>query len=234
MIRFFKRWLPAKDEMTKPKAATRQAVEMLRREYSGKPLHKNHVSENPVEQFSVWFEEAVEAIKTDPNAMVLSTADKEGRPSTRTVLLKGYDETGFVFYTNYESRKAIHIISNPDVSITFYWPELMRQIHIEGTAGKVSEDQSDAYFRTRPSSSRLSAWASSQSDPVSSREELEENLRAMEKKFKGVEIPRPPNWGGFRVKPRRIEFWQGRLNRLHDRICYIQSGEDWDIIRLSP
>lgn len=234
MLRFFKRWLPAKDEISKPKTAARQAVEMLRREYSGKPLLEDQVHTDPFDQFTTWFEEAVDAIKNDPNAMILSTADEEGHPSSRTVLLKGYDESGFVFYTNYDSRKAGQILRNPNVSITFYWPDLMRQIHIEGVAGKVSEAQSDAYFSTRPANSRLSAWASSQSETVASREELEENLREMEKKFKDGDIPRPSNWGGFRVKPRRFEFWQGRLNRLHDRICYIQSGENWEIKRLSP
>lgn len=234
MLRFFKRWLPAKDEVSKPKTAARQAVEMLRREYSGKPLLEDQVRSDPFDQFSTWFEEAVDAIKNDPNAMILSTADDEGHPSSRTVLLKGYDESGFVFYTNYNSRKAGQILRNPNVSITFYWPDLMRQIHIEGVAEKVSEAQSDAYFSTRPANSRLSAWASSQSETVASREELEENLREMEKKFKDGDIPRPSNWGGFRVRPRRFEFWQGRLNRLHDRICYIQSEDCWKIKRLSP
>ena len=234
MFRFFKRWLPSKDEISKPQAAAHQAVEMLRREYAGQPFLEKHLCEDPVEQFSVWFDEAVEKVKTDPNAMILATAGQAGRPSSRTVLLKGYDENGFVFYTNYDSRKGKQIEQNPDVSITFYWPELMRQVHIEGRAEKVSEVQSDEYFAKRPESSRLSARASSQSEKVSSREELEEKLRVMEKRFKNGNIPRPPNWGGFCVKPNRIEFWQGRLNRLHDRLCYQKSDGSWEISRLSP
>ena len=234
MFRYLKRWLPARDEITKPKAAAKQALEMMRREYAGKPLLEENVNNDPIRQFSDWFDEAVEKIKTDPNAMILATSGTDGKPSSRTVLLKGFDERGFIFYTNYGSRKGSQILSNPNVSITFYWPELMRQIHIEGKAEKVSEKLSDEYFSTRPILSQLSAWASSQSEAVTSRSELEENLKAMEKKFKGEKIPRPPNWGGFRVEPNRIEFWQGRLNRLHDRICYTYEGDQWKIRRLSP
>ncbi len=234
MLRYFKRWLPAKDEVKQPKTASKQALEMLRREYGGKAFLKSHVRKNPIEQFSTWFDEAVEVIKNDPNAMILSTAGRDGQPSSRTVLLKGFDEQGFVFYTNYGSRKARQIQENPAVSLSFYWPELMRQIHIEGSVEKVSEKQSDDYFKTRPSGSQLSAWASSQSEPVSSRDDLEKTLQKMEKKFKGKSIPRPDNWGGFRVKPDRVEFWQGRLNRLHDRICYFKENESWVIKRLSP
>lgn len=234
MFRYLKRWLPARDEITKPKTAAKQALEMMRREYAGIPLLEANVSADPIGQFLEWFDEAVEKIKTDPNAMILATSDPDGKPSSRTVLLKSFDEQGFVFYTNYESRKGRQILRNPNVSITFYWPELMRQIHIEGKAQKISDKLSDDYFATRPSSSKLSAWASSQSETVSSRKELEENLREMEKKFIGEEIPRPPNWGGFRVEPNRIEFWQGRLNRLHDRICYIKKENNWEVKRLSP
>ena len=207
---------------------------MLRREYAGEPFLEKHVSKDPIEQFSVWFDEAVAKIKTDPNAMILATADSDAKPSSRTVLLKGYDENGFIFYTNYGSRKGKQILANPNVSITFYWPELMRQIHIEGVAEKVSEAKSDAYFSKRPITSQLSALASSQSDVVESREALEQQLKAMEKKYGGETIPRPENWGGFCVKPNRMEFWQGRLNRLHDRICYKQKGEHWEIVRLAP
>lgn len=234
MFSFFRRWIPAKDEVSKPKAAARQAVEMLRREYAGEPFLEEHVSDDPIEQFSVWFDEAVEKIKTDPNAMILSTANREGKPSSRTVLLKGYDINGFVFYTNYGSRKGRQILENPHVSITFYWPELMRQIHIEGDAEKVSEEQSDAYFSQRPSASRMSALASSQSKVVESREALEKQLKEVEKKFGSGTVPRPDDWGGFCVKPMRIEFWQGRLNRLHDRICYERQDTEWKIFRLSP
>jgi pyridoxamine 5'-phosphate oxidase len=234
MFSFFRRWIPAKDEVSKPKTAARQAVEMLRREYAGEPFLEEHVSEDPIKQFTVWFDEAVDKIKTDPNAMILATADQDGKPSSRTVLLKGYDENGFVFYTNYGSRKGRQILENPHVSITFYWPELMRQIHIEGQAEKVSEEKSDDYFSNRPSASQLSALASSQSETVESRETLEKQLKAMEKKFSGGKIPRPENWGGFQVNPIRMEFWQGRLNRLHDRICYEKRDGEWEIFRLSP
>ncbi|WP_176719426.1 pyridoxamine 5'-phosphate oxidase [Rhodohalobacter halophilus] len=234
MFSFFKRWIPGRDEISKPKTAARQAVEMLRREYTGKPLLEEHVSEDPIEQFSAWFDEAVDKIITDPNAMIVATADQDGKPSSRTVLLKGFDENGFVFYTNYRSRKGRQILENPYVSITFYWPELMRQIHIEGVTEKVPEEQSDAYFSKRPAASQLSALASPQSDVVESREALENRLKEMEKKFGGGPIPRPENWGGFLVKPIRIEFWQGRLNRLHDRICYEKEGQEWKISRLSP
>jgi len=207
---------------------------MLRREYAGKPFLEEHVKTNPIDQFSVWFEEAVQKIETDPNAMIVATSDKDRQPSSRTVLLKGYDEEGFIFYTNYESRKGTQILTNPYVSLTFYWPEQMRQIHIEGVAEKVSEEQSDNYFSKRPAASQLSALASSQSEVVESREALENRLKEMEKKFGGGPIPRPENWGGFRVKPNRIEFWQGRLNRLHDRICYHQEDGQWKIVRLAP
>ncbi len=234
MFRLLKRWLPAKDEISMSKTIARQALEMLRREYSGKPFLESNVHDDPVEQFSVWFDEAVEKVKTDPNAMILATASKNGKPSSRTVLLKGFDKNGFVFYTNYDSRKGKQIQENPNVSITFYWPELMRQIHIEGRAEKIPEEKSDAYFAKRPKSSKLSARASSQSEKISSREELEEKLREMEKRSEAGGIPRPPNWGGFCVKPNRIEFWQGRLNRLHDRICYEKLNDSWGIYRLSP
>jgi pyridoxamine 5'-phosphate oxidase len=235
MFEYLKRWLPAGDEVKKPKAAAGQAIEMLRREYSGKPLKKSDVYQDPIKQFSVWFDEAVDAVKADPNAMLISTVNGAGKPSSRTVLLKGFDAEGFLFYTNYNSRKAKHIEHQPSVSLTFYWPDLMRQIHIEGMAEKVSAEKSDAYFQTRPSSSKRSAWASQQSDIVANREQLEKQLRDIEKKYAGSEIPRPPHWGGYRVKPLRIEFWQGRLNRLHDRICYVlQENKEWKIERLSP
>lgn len=207
---------------------------MLRREYEGQPFDPGSADPDPFKQFSNWFDDAVSAIKHDPNAMTLSTADKNGRPSSRTVLLKEYDETGFVFYTNYKSRKGSQIMNNPNVSLTFYWPDLMRQIHIEGTAQKIPETRSDAYFRLRPGASKLSAWASEQSSEIESREELENKLKKMEQKFKGDEIPRPPHWGGFLVQPHRMEFWQGRLNRLHDRICYIKEQNSWSVKRLSP
>lgn len=234
MLHYFKRWFPAKDEIHKPKKAIQQAVSLLRREYDGIPLDKERVDSNPFMEFSKWFEIAVKEIENDPNAMILGSANREGQPATRTVLLKGFDENGFIFYTNYESRKAKDLAENNRVSLTFYWPDLMRQIHIQGTVEKVSEELSDEYFKSRPDGSKLGAWSSKQSSVIESREVLLENLRSFEKKFSNAEIPRPSNWGGYRVDPHRFEFWQGRLNRLHDRIVYRNEGDVWVIERLSP
>lgn len=206
---------------------------MIRREYEGIPLNEYTVDSNPFEQFSRWFDEALEHVSFDANAMTLTTVDENGQPSSRTVLLKGFDKNGFVFYTNYRSRKGRHIQNNSRVSITFYWAELIRQVHIEGNAQRVPETQSDDYFKSRPVQSQLSAWASSQSDEVESRSVLKARMKEYEEKF-GDKIPRPPHWGGFLVVPHRIEFWQGRLNRLHDRICYSLEDDEWAIKRLSP
>lgn len=227
--RFIKRWLPAREEIKD----TKQAIAMIRREYEGIPLDEKSVDRNPFNQFTNWFEKAVQDVSLDANAMTLSTVSEDGQPSTRTVLLKEFNESGFVFYTNYKSRKGHHIQKNSRVSITLFWPELMRQIHIEGNAQKVPETQSDKYFKSRPVASQLAAWASSQSEEVESRSVLKEKMKEYEEKF-GGDIPRPPHWGGFRVVPHRIEFWQGRLNRLHDRICYSLEDGDWRIKRLSP
>lgn len=227
--RLIKRWLPAKDEISNSK----QAIAMIRREYKGKPLDEESVDPDPIKQFSVWFDDAVENVSTDPNAMTLATVNKYGQPSSRTVLLKGFDEYGFMFYTNYRSRKGTHIENNPRVSITIYWAELVRQIHIEGKAQKVSEEQSDEYFKSRPVASRLSAWASNQSREIDSRRSLEEQMKKFQEKF-GDEIPRPPHWGGYLIVPHRIEFWQGRLSRLHDRLSYTLENGEWSLERLSP
>lgn len=227
--KLIKRWLPARDEIKDPK----KAIAMIRREYQGIPLDKNSVAPNPFTQFSNWFSDAVEEVSADANAMTLTTVSEISRPSSRTVLLKEFDENGFVFYTNYKSRKGTHLQNNPHVSVTFYWADLMRQVHIEGKVEKVSDEQSTAYFKTRPVASQLGAWASSQSEEVESRAALEKKMKEFEQKFED-EIPRPPHWGGFRIIPDRMEFWQGRLNRLHDRICYSLEDGDWVIKRLSP
>jgi pyridoxamine 5'-phosphate oxidase len=166
--------------------------------------------------------------------MILATATTDGKPSARTVLLKGYDERGFVFYTNYEGRKAAELEVNPTCALLFYWGELERQVRIEGRASRLSSEESDAYFAGRPRGSRLGAWASEQSHPVEDRSILEERVRALEAEYEGREIPRPPFWGGYRVEPDTIEFWQGRENRLHDRIVYHRSGRGWKIVRLQP
>ena len=234
MFKFLKKWLPARDEIVKPRQISKQAIAMLRREYDGVPLDESTVLPDPVSQFSSWFEEVLQKVDQDPNAVILSVADENGRPSSRTVLLKGFDENGFIFYTNYQSRKGRVVEENPYASLTFFWAGLMRQVHVEGKVEKTDEKTSDEYFQSRPLSSKLGAWASDQSRPISNRVELEERLKEAEKKFEGEIIPRPPHWGGYRVIPERVEFWQGRLNRLHDRICYTKNGDNWQITRLMP
>jgi pyridoxamine 5'-phosphate oxidase len=206
----------------------------LRQEYTSAGLDKVDVDPDPIVQFHEWFENAVDADLHEPNAMILATAAEDGRPSARTVLLKGYDERGFVFYTNYEGRKADEIEVNPMCALLFYWGELERQIRIEGRASRLSSEESDAYFAGRPRGSRLGAWASEQSRPVEDRSILEERVRALEAEYEGREIPRPPFWGGYRVEPDTIEFWQGRESRLHDRLVYHRSGGRWKIVRLQP
>ena len=206
----------------------------LRKEYTRAGLDKGDVDPDPIVQFHEWFEKVIEADLHEPNAMILATATGEGRPSARTVLLKGYDEQGFVFYTNYEGRKARELEANPTCALLFYWGELERQVRIEGRASRLSTEVSDAYFLSRPRGSRLGAWASEQSRPVEDRSVLEERVKALEAEYEGREIPRPPFWGGYRVEPEVIEFWQGRENRLHDRLVYRRSEGEWTIERLQP
>jgi pyridoxamine 5'-phosphate oxidase len=206
----------------------------LRKEYTRAGLDKGDVDPDPIVQFYEWFEKVIEADLHEPNAMILATATGEGRPSARTVLLKGYDEQGFIFYTNYEGRKARELEANPTCALLFYWGELERQVRIEGRASRLSTEVSDAYFLSRPRGSRLGAWASEQSRPVEDRSVLEERVKALEAEYEGREIPRPPFWGGYRVEPEVIEFWQGRENRLHDRLVYRRSEGEWTIERLQP
>jgi pyridoxamine 5'-phosphate oxidase len=206
----------------------------LRKEYTRAGLDKADVDPDPIVQFHEWFETVIDADLHEPNAMILATASPDGKPSARTVLLKGYDERGFVFYTNYEGRKAREIEANPECALLFYWGELERQVRIEGHASRLYGEESDAYFADRPRGSRLGAWASEQSRPVEDRTVLEERVRALEAEYEGREIPRPPFWGGYRVEPEEIEFWQGRENRLHDRLVYRREHGAWRIERLQP
>jgi pyridoxamine 5'-phosphate oxidase len=210
-------------------------VGRLRKEYTRSGLKESDTDPNPIEQFRRWFDEALAANLREPNAMTLATATPDGRPSARVVLLKGFDERGFVFYTNYEGRKGRELETNPYAALVFYWGELERQVRIEGHVSRISEEESDAYFAGRPRGSQLGAWASEQSRPIKDRGALEERLRELEAEYEGCEVPRPPFWGGYRVEPETIEFWQGRENRLHDRLLYrrLEDG-GWRRERLQP
>ena len=206
----------------------------LRKEYKKAGLRETDLSPGPMEQFRRWFDEALAADLHEPNAMTVATAGRDGRPSARVVLLKGFDERGFVFYTNYEGRKGREIEENPYCALIFYWGELERQVRVEGRAGRVSPQESDAYYGSRPRGSRLGAWASAQSREVDGREALQERLRSLEGEYEGREVYRPPFWGGYRVEPEAVEFWQGRENRLHDRLVYRRAPDGWEVVRLQP
>lgn len=207
-----------------------------RRSYKKSELSKKEVSENPMELFQKWFFEVEEfGGDVETNAMTISTIGIDGYPKNRAVLLKKYTWEGFIFYTNYNSEKGKAIKHNPNVSLSFLWHNIERQIIIKGKAEKISENLSDGYFESRPDGSKLGAWASEQSEPVPSRKYLDNRLASFEKKFENKEITRPKNWGGYIVKPISIEFWQGRPNRMHDRIRYtLQENYDWKIERLAP
>ncbi|MBS4012873.1 MAG: pyridoxamine 5'-phosphate oxidase [Bacteroidetes bacterium] len=209
-------------------------ISNLRKEYGKHSLDIKDVDKNPLKQFSTWFEQSLKSGVDEPNAMNIATVDQKGRPSSRTVLLKGVDESGFLFFTNYNSRKGNQINENPYASIVFLWLELQRQVIIEGRVEKISDSESDEYYNSRPFQSRIGAWASEQSKEIDSREELEQKFAELEKTFKDKNIPRPKYWGGYRLIPDRIEFWQGRESRLHDRIVYILENHNWKIKRLSP
>lgn len=205
----------------------------IRNNYQQNELLEKDVKENPLEQFRIWLDESLRSKVNEPTAMVLSTVDGQNRPHARVVLLKEQNSQGFVFFTNYGSAKAGHIAINRFASLTFFWPELERQVRVDGSIERISGKLSDEYFASRPVDSRLGAWASPQSQVISSKNVLDESFSKYRKKF-GDEIPRPPNWGGYLVIPYQIEFWQGRPNRLHDRICYQLEKNGWKIVRLAP
>ena len=207
----------------------------LRKDYQLQGLSETDADRNPFKQFQVWFDQALAAQLPEPNAMTVATVTKSGKPRARVVLLKNFDERGFVFYTNYHSHKGQELADNPQAAIAFWWAELERQVRIEGRVLKVSDRESDEYFHSRPFNSRLGAWASEQSQVIESREVLEQSLQDLKTKYENQDIPRPPHWGGFRVIPTAIEFWQGRPSRLHDRLLYsLLDDGSWQIERLSP
>jgi pyridoxamine 5'-phosphate oxidase len=206
----------------------------LRKEYQLESLLESTVDPDPYRQFQVWFDQAVAAELPEPNAMTLATATSDGIPSARIVLLKGVDPQGFVFFTNYTSQKGQELAANPRAAIVFLWIELERQVRIQGSIVKVPDAESDAYFRSRPLGSQLGAWVSEQSQVIADRESLEQRLAALQQQYADQTIPRPPHWGGYRLQPTNLEFWQGRRNRLHDRLCYRLAQGEWVIERLAP
>lgn len=206
----------------------------LRRSYADRDLSKSSVNKNPFEQFSHWLKEAIDSEIIEPNAMTISTSGNDNKPTGRTVLLKAIEENGLTFYTNYFSLKGKNLGENPNASVLFFWRELGRQISVSGLVEKISREETEEYFITRPYGSRLAAWASEQSTEIPNREFLEKKIKEIKEKFKQGNIPAPPFWGGYRLYPDRFEFWQGRDSRLHDRICYLKEKDSWKIVRLSP
>lgn len=209
-------------------------ISELREDYSLMTFGKEDANPDPIAQFGLWFHQALDAKVLEPNAMTLATADKTGKPSARVVLLKDFDNRGFVFYTNYQSKKAQDILENPRASLVFLWIELQRQVRVDGIVEKVSRDESLEYFASRPRESQLGAIASNQSNIIKSRKALEAKFLEAEARFLGMEIPCPEHWGGFRLVPESMEFWQGRHSRLHDRVMYIREKELWSVERLEP
>jgi pyridoxamine 5'-phosphate oxidase len=212
----------------------REYINKLRHDFSRMTLDETMADPDPVKQFETWFRAAVDARVNEPNAMVVSTVGADMRPSARILLLRGFSPAGFVFYTNYNSRKGREIAQNPFCCLTFFWPELERQVRIEGRLQKQSPEESDAYFMSRPRSSRLGAWTSPQSEIIASRKALDEILARLTAQFEGKEILRPDWWGGYTLEPDRFEFWQGRESRLHDRIFYARTADSWQRSRLAP
>jgi pyridoxamine 5'-phosphate oxidase len=206
----------------------------IRKEYKLRSLLESEVDADPVKQFQHWWNEAMMSDIIEPNAMTLATSSKHGKPSARIVLLKGLSNDGFVFFTNYESRKGNELKENPHACLLFFWKELERQVRIEGTVSKTDESKSDEYFVSRPGLSKIGAWSSAQSTVIGSRDELEKNMIKFQEQFINGDIPRPKNWGGYIVKPTLLEFWQGRPSRLHDRLQYRLNNDKWIIERLAP
>lgn len=226
---------PVNPAETAESALSTSDLELVRREYRRQGLSRKDLNDNPFEQFNIWLNQALELDLMDATAMSLATSTTSSAPSLRTVLLKYYDENGFVFYTNYGSRKAHEIAENPQVALLFFWREFERQIIIQGSAEKISTGDSLKYFLKRPRESQIGAWVSQQSSVITSRKFLEQKFEEMKYKFANHEIPLPSFWGGYRVVPKTIEFWQGRENRLHDRFCYSRTDQNgWTIDRLSP
>lgn len=206
----------------------------LRKQYSQGDLRKRDLTEEPIAQFKAWFLEAQEAKIIEPSAMTLVTASSDGVPSARTILLKSFSTKGFVFFTNKLSRKGKELKDNPNASALFLWKELERQVIIEGEVQQVTEEESEVYFSRRPRANQLAAWASMQDQVIENREFLEERMVSFEVEFRNQDVPTPPYWGGYRLSPRRVEFWQGGVDRLHDRFQYVAEGDSWKIDRLSP
>jgi len=211
-----------------------QSIADLRHNYTLQQLNEADVDPNPIKQFQRWFDQAIAAQLPEPNAMTLATATRSGIPSARIVLLKGLDERGFVFYTNYESHKGQDLAENPQAALVFLWTVLERQVRLEGRVEKIAAAETDAYFQSRPLESRLGAWTSDQSRVISDRDVLEQRFAELKATYADEKVPRPPHWGGYRVMPHHIEFWQGRTSRLHDRLRYRLEQGNWLVERLAP
>lgn len=209
-------------------------IAAIRKDYKLRSLLEKYADADPVRQFQQWWNEALLSNIEEPNAMTLATCDKHGKPSARIVLLKGLSNEGFVFFTNYESRKGKELLENPRASLVFYWKELERQVRIEGMVTKTTDEKSTEYFLSRPDPSKIAAWSSPQSGVIATRDQLEKSVLDHQQKFSNVTVPRPPNWGGYIVRPTLIEFWQGRPDRLHDRLQYTIKKEEWIMQRLAP